>query len=284
MDILLTGASGFVGRHLAVALAKEHRVIPLNRRPTGAEGEIIHDFAQPLTLDRLPRRVDLIIHTAGLVGLQASSSPLCWRVNVDATVELGDYAIRAHAKKFILFSTGGVYRPTEQHLTEQSVVGPPDAYTQSKLAAEMASQSFKEDFDVQILRLFFPFGPTQRGRLIPNLIQRVSRNEPIHLTNEIGQPFVTPLYIDDLVEYVRRVLLVSESFVANLAGQEAASIRVIADLIAGVLNRAVRFEIKDGMPICNWWGDNNLISHLTDYSPRVSLELGLKQTIAEMEV
>lgn len=282
MDILLTGASGFVGRHLAAALAEEHRVIMLSRRPTGVLGEIIHDFAQPLSSDRLPRRIDAIIHTAGLVGHQANSSPLCQRVNVEATKDLADYAIRAQAKRFIFFSTGGVYRPTEERLTEQSAVAPPDAYTQSKLAAEMAAQSFKGDLVVQILRLFFPFGPTQRARLIPNLIERVTQDESISLTNSLGQPLVTPLYIDDLVEYVRRVLFVSDSFVANLAGDEVVSIRTLAEMIAKVLNRRALFEVKDGTPTCNWWGDNDLISCLTKYSPRVSLELGLERTIAAM--
>lgn len=282
MDVLLTGASGFVGRKLVVALAKEHRVIALSRRPTGLPGEIIHDFAQPLPSDRLPRRIDSIIHTAALVGHQANSSPLCQRVNVDATMELADYAIRAHAKRFIFFSTGGVYRPTEQLLTEQSVVAPPDAYTQSKLTAEIAAQSFKGDLVVQILRLFFPFGPTQRGRLIPNLIEQVAQDKPIRLANELGQPLVTPLYIDDLVEYLRRVLFVPDSFVANLAGAEVVSIRTLADMIAKVLDRPALFEVEDGTTICNWWGDNKLISRLTEYLPRVSLEVGLERTIAEM--
>ena len=92
MDILLTGSSGFVGRHIAATLTKEHRVIAVNRRPTGTPGEIVHDFAQPLSSARLPRRIDSVIHTAGLVGHQANSSPLCQRVNVDATKELAAYA------------------------------------------------------------------------------------------------------------------------------------------------------------------------------------------------
>lgn len=283
MDILLTGASGFVGRHLAATLAKEHRVILLSRRPTGAPVEIIHDFAQALPIDRLPRRIDSVIHTAGLVGHDANSSPLCQRVNVDATRELADYAIRADSKRFIFFSTGGVYGPTEERLTEESAVAPPDAYSQSKLAAEMAAQTLKGDLAVQILRPFFPFGPTQRGRLIPNLIENVAQDRPIRLANTLGQPLITPLYIDDLVEYVRRVLLIPDSFVANLAGEEVVSIRTLTDLIARLLKRTACFEIKEETPLGNWWGDNKFVSRLTGYSPNASLEAGLERTIAELQ-
>jgi len=217
-----------------------------------------------------------------LVGHQANSSPLCRRINVDATMELADYAIRAHAKRFVFFSTGGVYRPTEQRLTEQSIVAPPDTYTQSKLDGEVAAQSLKGDLVVQILRLFFPFGPTQRDRLIPNLIERVLHDKPIRLSNVAGKPLVTPLYVDDLIEYVRRLLAVPQSLTANLAGDEAVSIRALAEMIGKMLKRNVSFEINEGEQACNWWGDNHLISRLTEYSPRVSLELGLIRTIASL--
>lgn len=280
MDILLTGASGFVGRHLAVTLATEHRVIALNRRPSGTLGEIVHDFALPLPPDLLPRRIDSVIHTAGLVGHEANSSPLCQRINVDATIELANYAIRSGAKRFVFFSTGGIYQPTEGPLTEESAVAPRDQYTQSKLAAEMAIWSLKSNLVVQILRLFFPFGPTQRGRLIPNLIERVLHDKPIRLANVVGKPFVTPLYIDDLSEYLRRILEVPESLVANLAGDEALSIRALSEMIGKMLKRTVFFEIN-GRTAGNWWGSNELISRLTEYSPRVSLELGLTRTIGD---
>jgi UDP-glucose 4-epimerase len=283
MDILLTGASGFVGRHLAFALSREHRVFPLNKRPTGSVREIVHDFAQPLTSEKLPDRIDAVIHAAGLVGHHANSSALCRRVNVTATSDLADYAVRAGAKRFLLFSTGGVYRPTEERLTEMSALDPRDDYTQSKLDAEISAEKIKGDLALQILRLFFPFGPTQRGRLIPNLIERVAKDEPISLSNAVGEPLVTPLYIDDLIEYVRRVLIVPNSFIANLAGDEVVSILSLGNMIARALNRAARFEVSEGTPICNWVGNNDLISRLTGYSPRASLELGLKLTIAEMQ-
>lgn len=284
MDILLTGATGFVGRHLAAALSKEHRIVPLTRRLTGAPSEIVHDLTNVLAIDRLPRQIDAIIHTAALVGHQANTSARCRRINLDATKELGDYAIRAGAKRFIFFSTGGVYRPTEDRLTEESAVDPQDAYTQSKLDAELVIGSLKRDLRVQILRPFFPFGPTQRGRLVPNLIERVTRNEPIQLTNTVGHPVVTPLYIDDLVEYVRRVLIVSDSFVANLSGDEAVTIRRLGEMVAIALNRAPRFDVSEGLATWNWIGDNKFISGLTGYSPRTSLQLGLRRAVTETQI
>jgi nucleoside-diphosphate-sugar epimerase len=262
------------------ALGEEHRIFRLNRRATGVPDEAVHDFSQPLPVERLPSHIDAIIHTAGLVGQSDNSAQLFKRINVDATKELADYAVRAGARHFVFCSTGGIYSPTEQKLSEQSPVFPCDAYTESKLAAEAVVRRFNSEFAVKVLRLFFPYGPAQQERLVPKLIQRITRGQPILLKNTSGQPLITPLYIDDLVEYARRALELSDGFMANVAGREVVSIRVLAEMIGNVLDRDVAFEINETGPRCNWWGDSELISRLTDFSPRVSLEIGLERTIA----
>jgi nucleoside-diphosphate-sugar epimerase len=275
----LTGAGGFVGRHLAAALGKSHRVIALNRRSTGAVEEIVHDLAQPLSSAHLPPRIDAVIHAAGLVGAEANLSALCHRVNVDASAELAEYAVNAGARRFVFFSTGGVYRASAARLTEDADTGPGDAYGRSKLAAEEIVRGFGGCLAVQVLRPFFPYGPTQRKRLIPSLIEKILNDRPVPLPSESG-PIVTPLYVDDLVEFVVRALPLDESFVANLAGDEEVSIRTIADRIGATMKREVRFEIDKTLPSVNWRGDNGLISRLADYTPSVPLRTGLHWTIA----
>jgi nucleoside-diphosphate-sugar epimerase len=232
-----------------------------------------------LPIDLLPRHIDTVIHAAGLVGQIASSSQLYQRVNVDATRELAEYAVSAGASRFVFLSTGGIYQPSEQRLTEESAVSPQDAYATSKRAAESVLSSFDSEFAVQVLRLFFPFGPTQQGRLIPNLIEGIRQGRPVSLMNVSGQPVVTPIFIDDLVEYVRRVLDIPDGLLANVAGDEAVSIRGLADMIGKTLGRNVAFEVRESQTPCNWCGSNDLISRLTDYSPRVTLELGLERII-----
>jgi len=274
-----------VGRHLADALSREHQVIQLNRRATGADGEIVHDLGERLPTKRLPGRINAVVHAAGLLGRTANSSPLCRRVNVEATRELADYAALAGSSHFVLCSTGGVYLPTAQVLHERSAVAPQDAYGDSKAAAETIVQSYAQAFAAQILRLFFPFGPGQKGRLIANFIEEIDAGRSVTLMNSSGQPLLTPVYIDDLVEYVRRVLNISAGFVANIGGNEVVSIRELAEMIGKALGRNPTFEITEtsGTP-CNWWGDSSYISQLTDYSPQVSLAQGLERTIAKFIV
>jgi len=282
MEILLTGADGFVGRHLATQLRPSHSVISITRRHSGAKNEVKWDLAQPLPSNRFPEHIDTVIHTAGLVGGIANSSSLCRRINVDATNELVRYAVRAKASRFVFLSTGGVYQHTREKLTEESLVVPSDAYTQSKLDAEISLNDFKGDLAVQVLRLFFPYGPTQRGRFIPNLIEQVAQHKTVRISNAIGEPLVTPLFIDDLLEYLGRFLGYEDTVTVNVSGSELVSMRMLAEAIGELLNRSVHFEVLENERVANWWGDNDRLSRLTDYRPKVSLECGLKRTIAEM--
>ena len=263
-------------------MAEEHNIIPLNRHASGVYGEIVHDLANPLPRGLLPQHVDVVVHAAGLVGQSANSSQLFHRVNVDATRELVEYAIDAGATRFVFFSTGGIYRPTEEMLSEDATVFPTDAYTESKFAAEHIVNQFEGSIAAQVLRLFFPFGPTQEGRLIPVLIQRIASNVPVPLINAAGQPLVTPLYIDDLVEYIRRILGIPYSLTVNVAGDEAVSILAMATMIGKLLGKAVQFEIgESGATACNWRGSNSRIARLTKYRPQVTFAQGLERTIGQ---
>src|SRR4051812_7697038 len=109
MEILVTGANGFSGRRLVGSLRRTHRVHSLCRTPAGGELEVVHDLREPLDMARLPARIDAVVHTAAIVGREANASSDVHRVNVQATVELAQYAARAGASHFVFFSTGGVY-------------------------------------------------------------------------------------------------------------------------------------------------------------------------------
>lgn len=258
-------------------------MIPFNRTPSGVTGEIVHDLREPLLVDRLPERIDAVVHTAGLVGQEANASSLCQRINVDATRELAEYAVRAGASRFILCSTGGVYQPTEQPLTELSDVVPQDAYGKSKAAAEAIIRDHDGKFAAQILRLFFPYGPGQQGRLIAGLIQSINAGRPITLMNPAGQPLLTPLYIDDLAEYVTRILNLEIGFAANVGGGEVASIRDLGNKIGRLLGRDPEWKINQPSTVpCNWCSDSSYVSFLTSYRPRIPLGLGLERTVDRM--
>src|SRR5438132_3488675 len=108
LDILLTGASGFVGRGL-VGRWQEHRLFSLGRTPTQGTIHIAADLTERIERSRLPGRIDTVVHVATAQGLPRD----VFGVNAAATLDLLEAAIPRGASRFVLVSTGGVYGSRE---------------------------------------------------------------------------------------------------------------------------------------------------------------------------
>jgi len=265
-----------VGRHLAATLGREHSLHCLIRRPLGMPGEIVHDLGEPLPRARLPARIDAVLHSGALVG--AVSGEIVRRVNVDSTRALAEYAREAGASTFVFCSTGGVYACSEAVLAEDSPTAPTGDYAQSKLEAEQLLAGFASDLHVQVLRLFFPYGPGQEGRLLSNLMQRIRAGLPVRLGQGAQRPVLSPIFIDDLVEQLSRTIALPMSFTANVSGTQAVSLQDIALRLGELLERKVSFEFGEDAPRCNWIGSGERMAALCGYVPRVGLDEGLAHT------
>ncbi len=110
--VLVTGAAGFVGGHIARHLAQVgHHVCGLARaQPPFCPGDpridwIIGDLRDPVLKRQAVRGVRAVIHAAGWVSLGRDACGLSQAINVDATRDLLDDARRAGVERFVLTST-----------------------------------------------------------------------------------------------------------------------------------------------------------------------------------
>jgi UDP-glucose 4-epimerase len=271
MRIFITGATGFVGRNLVSGLRDEHEVFAHSGRASG-------DLRQPLDLASLPSRADVVIHTAGLVGATDASRELYVETNVTAAVNVARAAAAMKAGRFLLLSTGGVYRQSPTPLTEESEIAPRGDYAVSKWEGERAVAALDLPIGLQIARLFFPYGPGQTGRLVPRLIQHVRNGEPIVAAGGEG-PAMNPIYIDDLVESIRRLLTIDEPLLVNLAGPEIVSIRGLAERIGRLVGAVPTIVAKDEEPE-SWVAAIAHAVRLTGYVPAVAVDEGLRRISA----
>jgi UDP-glucose 4-epimerase len=251
----------------------------MSRRPSGLPREIIHDFGFPLPIARLPANIDLVIHAGGIVGEAKVGHDAMNAVNVESTRQLAGFARGAGASGFMFLSTGGVYACSEDPLAEDSPLGPQGEYGRSKLHAEQVLREFETDYRVQVLRLFFPYGEGQTGRLIPGLVQRVVERVPIHLSKGPCGPLLTPIYIDDLVAQIRHAISLPFGFIANAAGQEVVSISEIARLIGSLVGQEPILELANDSTRCNWIGSGALLARLTNCIPEVTFREGLSRVV-----
>ena len=285
MNILVTGASGFIGRSLVPALFGDgHAVHALVRarsaflRPHPDLHLAYQDLASPLDEAAVGPAIDVIVHLAqGNVELPEQAVHLT-RVNIQSTVDLLEVGRKRKIRRFILASTGDVYEPKAGILEEDDPVGPVSLYGKSKLCAELMCTGFSRFFEVSILRLFHPYGPGQTGRLIPKLAAQIRGKNPIIL-HKNQRPRVSPIYIDDVVRVFRRAILSSYSGVVNVSGDTAVTIQELSMELGNLLRCKPAFE-ESGEETGDLMGKNDRMKQAFSISAMVGLVEGLSRTFA----
>ncbi len=169
--VALTGATGFIGRHLLADLQRRGwRVRILLRRPTALSGDatsaVVGDLTAPRNMAAALQGVDAVVHSAGVAHAMSGIPEDDYRaLNTDATVALARAARRAGAKRFVFLSSiraqsgpaaAGVLR-------EDTPAAPTEPYGRSKLAAERGLAEL--DIDWVALRPVLVYGPGVKGNM-----------------------------------------------------------------------------------------------------------------------
>lgn len=256
-DILLTGATGFIGRRLLPRLSARHRVWAITRRrrvnhPDDPIRWLHHDLADPLPPVGLPRRIDAVIHLAQSPHYRdfPSRAREIHAVATGACMMLLEWARQAGATRFVLASTGGLYPPTGDLIRESDPVtitpGPLGFYFASKRAAEQLASQYAGLFSTVILRFFFIYGSGQNPvMLMPRLIRSVRAGDPVTLQGRDGV-VLNPVFVDDAADAIVRCLMLDHPTTINIAGPEALPLRHIVETIAELVGRPPMFVPAPG--------------------------------------
>ncbi len=285
MRILLTGASGFVGGHLAPVLVEAgHEVVcavrkPAGYRPPAGAEQIDLDLAQPLDSASLPE-VDAVVHLAQANVAFPDGALELHRVNTESTLALLDHARRTGAERFLYASSGSVYGFGDRSFAEDDPLGGRDFYAVTKINAEALIRTYREFMTTAVLRLVVPYGPGQQGRMIPSLIGRVREGTPVKL-NDGGRPRMNPLFVEDVARSVLGVLELDEHCVLNVAGDEPVTVKELAEQIGRVLGKEPVFEEGAGEVAGDLVANTSRLHELLDLRPLVPLEEGLRRAAEE---
>jgi len=204
--VLVTGASGFVGRAVVAAFAQSGRAVrAAMRRPPGAPFpagvEVIQhpDLAQSFDWTPYLAGVDQVVHLAGIAHTGGVAPERYDRINRRATAELAAAAAQSGVRHFVFVSSIRAQTgPSADHaLSERDEPAPTDAYGRSKLAAEAAVHSSGVPFTILRPALFY--GPGVKGNFA--LLLRVARTR-------------APLPVKDFIN--RRSLISIDNFISAL--------------------------------------------------------------------
>ncbi len=188
--ILITGATGFVGRHLSkVLVEKGAKVTALARRPDQdlpkeVKVHLIESLTAPTNWQETLKDIDTVIHLAAIT--QSSKHPTTTekeelhKVNCEATLHLANAAAAAGVKRFIFLSSVKVLgEKSEAPLSETSPPAPEDDYARSKWAAEQGiKETVKGPMQWVIIRPPLLYGPRVSGNF-NKLIRLVTSGLPL---------------------------------------------------------------------------------------------------------
>jgi UDP-glucose 4-epimerase len=288
VDILLTGATGFIGTYLSRELSKKHRVYAITRKSIPKNEDslvwIEADLSKSEINLTLPEKIDAIIYLAQSRAYRKFPDKAfdIFQVNVGGAMAVLDFAMRNRISRFIYTSSANVYSHSKERLAESAVAEPASFYGKTKLMAEMMIESYAQYFGCCVLRLFTAYGRGQSGMLIPSLVSSISQNQPINIQGKHGLR-LSPMYITDIVRVIQSVLedgRLSTGFdVFNVGGDEVWSIYDIANVIGRELNILPRFEFIGGEEPGGFVADNSKLRRTFDLGKFISLDEGIKRII-----
>jgi nucleoside-diphosphate-sugar epimerase len=240
--VLVTGASGFIGRAVIAAFAADGQTVRAAVRrppqplqpplPAGVEVAQHPDLTQPIDWRPLLEGVDRVVHLAGIAHGGRGVAPDRYdRVNRLATEQLAVAAAQAGVNRFVFVSSIRAQSgPAADHpLSEQDLAGPTDDYGRSKLAAEEAVRAAGAPFT--ILRPVVLYGPGVKGN-VALLLRAATSRWPLPV-KEFGNRR-SLLGIDNFVSALAFVLsagaAIGETYVVADPGVPLALAEVIATL------------------------------------------------------
>lgn len=217
MKALVTGGTGFLGRHLVKALLDQGVSVRMFLREHSHSEDLENGRAQIVRGDITSREslrnvaggVDVIFHLAAQMGAWGVPSQRYAAVNIRGTANLLQEGLEAGIKQFIFASTPGVQGKGYASAREDLPYNPPYDYERTKCQAEMLCKRIGKEkgLSVTIIRPDFVYGPGDTRRL--GLYRAIQRKRFFVVGN--GKSLLHPTYIDDVVQ---GFLLVAENPVA----------------------------------------------------------------------
>jgi dTDP-glucose 4,6-dehydratase len=300
--VVITGAAGFIGSHLADALLDRGcSVVGIDNLSTGSTANIAHLANRDFTFIKhdvtnyiyIEGAVDYVLHWA------SPASPVDYLELPIPTLKVG--ALGTHkalglalAKKaaFVLASTSEVYGDPLEHPQKETYwgnvnpIGPRGVYDEAKRFAEAMTIAYQRfhGLETRIVRIFNTYGPRMRthdGRAVPAFISQALRGEELTIFGS-GTQTRSFCYITDLVDGILRLMASNVREPVNIGNPRETTIEEIARIIKRLTGSASEIGYRplpeDDPKVRR--PDITRARTLLGWEPKVDLEEGLTSTIA----
>ena len=299
--VVITGAAGFIGSHLAEALLDEDcSVVGVDNLLTGDLANIAHlagrdfvfvkhDVTNYINVDG---PVDYVLHWA------SPASPIDYLELPIPTLKVGALGThkalglaKAKGATFVIASTSEVYGDPLEHPQKESYwgnvnpIGPRGVYDEAKRLAEAMTTAYHRyhGLDTKIVRIFNTYGPRMRlrdGRAVPAFMSQALAGEDVTIFGT-GQQTRSFCYVTDLVDGIIRLLNSDLNDPVNIGNPQEMTIEEIARAIirlTGSSSKLVYRPLPEDDPKVRQ-PDITRARTLLGWEPKVPLEEGLTKTL-----
>jgi GDP-4-dehydro-6-deoxy-D-mannose reductase len=312
VKVLVTGADGFVGRHLVARLVETGHEVVAGCRPGGEPLErwlgarwrnavelVAFELTDPVSVRTgLRTRYDAVVHLAAMAsGSEARQDPAgAWEVNAAGTARMVD-AIATHRVEgtadpvVVVVSSAEVYGPGEPRLRcEGDPVSPWSPYAASKAGGELAALEAWRHTGLRVV-IARPFPHTGAGQpahyVVPAFTQRLreaKRSGASRVSSGNLDPVRDLLHVRDVVEAYLALLAHGQAGeVYNVARGEGLSLRELfrrlADLIGVQAEPVLDPSLVRGNDITHLVGDSSKLRKTTGWSPTITLDETLRDVV-----
>ena len=251
MKVLVTGATGFTGGHLAALLAargddvralvrpRSRARFDRSRLPSAGVIAVEGDLTDAAAVRRAADGVDVVYHIAATYREAGQPDSAYRDINVQGTMHVVEAARAGGAKRMVHCSTGGVHgHIAHPPATEAAPFNPGDVYQETKLEAERAARTFgdRSGFDVVVVRPIGIYGPGDTRFL--RMFRGLARGKFPMIGS--GTPYYHLTFIDDLIEGFRLCGTVpaAKGRTYILAGPRYTTLEQLVAMVAKELNVA----------------------------------------------
>ena len=303
MRILVTGGAGFLGSHLSEKLLEfGHEVICVDNFYTGSKKNVEHLLANTnFEIIRHDVTFPLYLEIDGIFNLACPASPIHYQRNpvqtfktsVHGAINMLGLAKRTRAT-ILQASTSEVYGDPEVHPQTEDYwgkvnpIGPRSCYDEGKRCAETLFFDYhrQHQLAIKVVRIFNTYGPRMHpndGRVVSNFIVQALRGEDITIYGS-GEQTRSFCYVDDLIEAMV-LMMKSPSDITgpiNIGNPVEVTMLELAERIISLTESTSKLgfkplpqdDPKQRKP------DISFAKSALKWEPKVSLEDGLKETIA----
>ena len=312
MKILITGAAGFIGSHLAERLLDDgHEVVGLDsfdaflydaetkrRNVAGLDGRprfrlVQGDILHPRLMRELAEGADVVAHLAALAGVRPSlAEPTRYvRTNVEGTVQVLEACREAGVRRLVFASSSSVYGARGERVAafaeDDPCLQPASPYAATKRAGELMCSTYRDLYglgSVQ-LRFFTVYGPRQRPEMaIHRFTRLIAEGRKVTLFGD-GTSARDYTYVDDIIDGTRAACLSvqpGQCEVLNLGGSRTTTLADLVRLIGDALGvrPIVEFEPDQPGDVPITYADVTRAGRVLGYAPRVPIEEGIRRFVA----